>query len=73
MLCIINLNQEMKWNYNDYSINNKKNRIRETYEKWDTSRTNKETTDLNPAISVSIITLCVNGLNVQIEKQKLSV
>lgn len=32
-----------------------------------------EMTDLNPAISISIITLYVNGLNIQTEKQKLSV
>lgn len=35
--------------------------------------TNKEMSDLNPTISISIITICVNGLNIPIEKQQLSV
>ena len=33
--------------------------------------TNKETSDLNSTISISIITICVNGLNIPIEKQQL--
>lgn len=35
--------------------------------------TNKETSDLNSTISISIITIYVDSLNIPIEKQQLSV
>lgn len=61
--------QEIKWNYNDYSINKKK----ENKGNMRNGTTNKETSDLNSTISISIITIYVDSLNIPIEKQQLSV